>query len=159
MESYDSQQELDLLFLSQGDSSQTSDKKFAQHWHINSTGAGKGILKHELYPPYPMPASHPPFFSLLWSSFGSILAGHEWWGGVRRGRAESLVPVFSRVSTGLTKLRGTGRIRNIKRSWAQANGLVGEAVIGVAVGLRTAPMGSHRLQEKGWPVLKSRLAS
>lgn len=51
---------------------------------------------------------------------------------MRKGSAESLVAGFSRVRTDLTKLRGTGGIRNIERSWAQAKGLMGEAVIGAS---------------------------
>lgn len=44
------------IFLPKADASQTSDKKLAQLWLINSAGAGKAILKHELDPSYPMPA-------------------------------------------------------------------------------------------------------
>lgn len=46
------------------------------------------------------------------------------------GRMGSLVSVFSRVKTGLTKFRGTGGFRDIERNTAQAKKLMEDAVIG-----------------------------
>lgn len=56
------------------DTSQIPSKKLAQLWLANPAGAGKAGLKHELQPPYPVPA--PFFFCLV--PFGSIAAGHGW---------------------------------------------------------------------------------
>lgn len=53
-----------------------------------------------------------------------------WDGDVGLGRMGSLVSVFSRVKTGLTKFRGTGGFRDIERNTAQAKKLMEDAVIG-----------------------------
>lgn len=138
------------------DTSQIPSKKLAQLWLANPAGAGKAGLKHELQPPYPVPA---PFFFALFL-LGASLRGTD--GEVGRGRAGSSVPGFSRVRTGLIQLRRTGRIRDIDKNWAQAKRLgmgSGEAVTGAAAALRTAPVEAAILQGKGGPVLKSRLAS
>ena len=79
-------------------------------------------------------------------------------GGVGWGRAGSLVPGLSRVRTGLTTLRGTGRTRNTERNRAQVKGGGGDSDWGV-MGLKIAPVGRHHPAGKGAAVLKSRLAS
>ena len=59
------------------------------------------------------------------------------------GRMGSLVSVFSRVKTGLTKFRGTGGFRDIERNIAQAKKLMEDAVIGTETALKDTLMRSH----------------
>ena len=64
MESYDSQQEFDPLSPFSSQSRYIPDIRQAVSSAVahSSTGAGKAILKHEQYPPHPVPA---PLFCLV----------------------------------------------------------------------------------------------